>query len=59
MDEKPKIEIRSDGYRVSGPRRTDKSYTVSFEFGEYQQVEVAKLMTIPTDAIMKITIELE
>lgn len=52
-----KIEIGVDSHQVKGPRKTDGAYTISFETGEYEAINVAKLLAIPFDSNLKITVE--
>ena len=43
---KVKITFEADSLKVAEPR-VDGSYTLSFSVGQHQQLEVAKLLTIP------------
>jgi len=38
-------------------RESDNSYKVIFNTGEYSQLEVVKLMALPKDVNLKITVE--
>ena len=40
------IEFTSDKIKITGPKM-DGGYTVTFEVGEYMQLEVVKLLAIP------------
>lgn len=40
-------------------RESDNSYKVQFNCGEYMQVEMVKLMALPKDVNLKITVEVE
>lgn len=40
------ISFTSDKVRINGPK-VDGSYTVTFDVGEYNQEQVAKLLIIP------------
>lgn len=54
---KPKVEIKADSYLVRGPRKSDGAYTFSFETGEYEVMNVAKLLAIPSDVALRVTVE--
>ena len=51
------IEILSDKVRINGPK-IDGSWTVTFETGEQEQINVAKLLAIPQQTNIKLTVEL-
>jgi hypothetical protein len=51
-----KITFQSDKIKFSGPR-VDGNYVVSFETGEYSQVEIAKLMVLPQNENVSVTVE--
>lgn len=55
---KTKLEILVDGFQVYGPKQTDGSYTIKLTTGEYEKLNVAKLLAIPYDSNLKITIEI-
>lgn len=40
------VRLVSDKVRVSGPR-VDGTYTVTFEVGEYEKVNVTRVMLLP------------
>lgn len=52
-----KIELLADNVQVSGPRKTDGSYTIKLETGEYEAINVAKLMALPRDVVLKVVVE--
>jgi len=52
-----KVQIKADSFMIRGPKKTDGSYTFSFETGEYEVMNVAKLMAFPHDSVLKITVE--
>lgn len=49
----------ADSIQISGPRESDGSYRISFRTGEYEQENLAKLMTIPIATMMKVRVEYE
>lgn len=51
-----KIELFADKVSVRGPR-IDGGYTVSFDFGEQEQVHVAQLIAVPQQTVVKVTVE--
>lgn len=53
------VEFESDGVRISGPRRTDGGYTVSFELGEYQSLQAAKLLAFPHKEVLNVSVKLK
>lgn len=52
-----KTQINADKVKVNGPK-VDGSYSITFETGEYEQLNVAKIMTIPQQTPLKITVEI-
>ena len=54
---KPKVVINADAFYVRGPKKTDGSYTFGFETGEYESMNVAKLLAVPHDSVLKVTVE--
>lgn len=59
MPAKPlQIQFGADSLKMSGPLR-DGSYTVTFSTGEYEQLNIAKLLTIPQQVPLRITVEVE
>ena len=51
-----KIQLASDGYKINGPK-VDGNWTVTFNVGEYEVEEIAKLLMLPKDTMLKVTIE--
>lgn len=51
------IEFGADSVRISGPRRTDGAYTVSFETGEYERERIADLLRIPQQTALRVRVE--
>lgn len=49
------ITFLADKIKINGAK-VDGSYTVSFDVGEYEQLQVAKLLTIPQGTVVKVTI---
>lgn len=39
-----KSKLVSDGFRISGPRATDNSFSITFTFGEYMQPAIVKFL---------------
>lgn len=58
MNDKKPIVFQSDKVKVNGAR-VDGSYTITFEVGEYEQLNVAGLLLIPQQKLMKVTVEVE
>jgi len=54
---KPKVIINADSFQVYGPKATDGSYTIKFTTGEYEKLNVAKMLAIPHDSVLKVTVE--
>ena len=52
-----KIELHSDGYKINGPK-VDGNWTISFNTGEYEADKIAKLLVLPKDTMLKVTIEI-
>ena len=52
----PKVELFADKIKISGPR-IDGSWVVSFEMGEDMKMDVAKLLAIPYQTMIKVTVE--
>lgn len=48
------IKLVSDAIKIAGPR-VDGSYTVTLSVGEYQSVDVAKLLAIPQNTAVEWT----
>ena len=53
------VEFKADKTYVSGPKASDGSYTVKFETGEYEQLNVAKLMVVPQRAVMTVNVTID
>ena len=51
------IKFSADKVKVYGPK-LDGSYTVTLEVGEYEKVNVARLLALPTDEVKKIEVKL-
>lgn len=52
------IELTADKLTVYGPK-TDGSLKISFDIGEYNQEQVAKLLMIPQQTIIKVKVEID
>lgn len=55
--EENKVVFGADRVKVYGPKVTDNSYTVTIETGEYAQMDVAKIMMLPKNSMLRVTIE--
>lgn len=53
------VVFMADRYQVRGPRASDGALTVTLETGEYQAEQVAKVLAIPPDTAIRITLEYE
>ena len=51
-----KITFSSSKIRFNGPK-VDGGYVISFEAGEESQVEIAKLMVLPQNENVSVTVE--
>lgn len=51
-----RIEFGADGVKVSGPNK-DGGYTVTFSSGEYMQDQIAELLRIPQQTVLKVIVE--
>lgn len=54
----PKIEFTADAATVT-ERMSDRSYKVTLSTGEYTQQEMAKILLLPKDSVIKVTLEVE
>lgn len=54
-----KITIICDSYKITGPRQSDGSISMTFTTGEYQYQEVSKLLTLNNNSVIKLTVENE
>lgn len=52
------VELLSDKIVVRGPK-VDGGYSVTFEVGSYEQVNVAKLLALPTDTAYKLEVKVD
>lgn len=52
------IEFLSDRITIK-ERESDNSYKVQFNTGEYMQAQIVKLMALPKDVSLKVTVEVE
>ena len=50
------IHFEADSLRVTGSK-VDGSLSLTFSVGAHQQLEVAKLLTIPQQTILNISVE--
>jgi hypothetical protein len=57
MGDDPRIELFADKVKFSGPR-VDGSWVVSFEMGDDMKMNIAKLLAIPDQTMVKVTVEL-
>lgn len=59
-DQKETLEIifKADKMTIYGPK-VDESFTVTFATGEYEQLNIAKLMAISQANIIKVTVSIE
>jgi hypothetical protein len=53
-----KIKFNADRVKISGPR-VDESFLVSFETGEYEKSKLAELFLVPSETMLKVTVETE
>lgn len=52
------LKFIADSFLIRGPRKTDGSYVISFETGEYQQKEIASILaSIPPQTALEVTIK--
>jgi hypothetical protein len=51
------ITFIADKVKITGPK-VDGGYSVTFMVGEYQQLEVAKMVVLPPLTALKVTVEL-
>lgn len=49
------IEFKADKVKLSGPN-VDGGYSITFYTGEYEQLNVAKLMTLPQEVPLKVSV---
>ena len=52
------MEFVADKVKITGPK-ADGGFTVSFDVGEYQQLEVASLLAIPQQTSITVKVEYE
>ena len=52
------ITFIADKVKITGPK-VDGGYSVTLMVGEYQQLEVAKMVVLPALTALKITVEVE
>lgn len=57
-DKKPVITFLADSLNIYGPK-SDGSFRVTFTTGEYEQLNIAKLMAISQATIIKVKVEPE
>ena len=50
------VTLHPDKIKANGPK-VDGSYTLSFDIGEYERLEVAKLIALPPEA--EVTLEVQ
>lgn len=50
------IEFHADGVKVAGPK-IDGSWSVTFNVGEYEQVEVAKLLMLQQHQVLTVRVD--
>ena len=53
----PKIMFMADAIRVNGPRKTDNSFSVTFETGEYEKSKLADLLLLDPGQVLKVSVE--
>ena len=51
------IELIADKVKVIGPK-ADGSYTLSFDMGEYMQLEICKVMVLPPKQNLILTVDI-
>ena len=51
------LEFSADKIKINGPK-VDGGFTVTFETGEQEQINVAKLLAIPQQTSVKVKIEI-
>ena len=52
------IKLNSDKVKINGPK-VDGSYTITFEVGEYEQGNIAKLLMIPQQTLIKLEVSID
>lgn len=52
------IEFKADKLTMYGPK-SDGSFSVKFDTGEYEQLNIAKLMAISQSTIIKVKVEVD
>lgn len=57
-EEQLEIEFKADEITIYGPKK-DGSFVVKFETGEYEQLNVAKLMAISQATIIKVKVSVD
>ena len=55
----PKIMFMADAIRVNGPRKTDNSFSVTFETGVYEKSKLADLLLLDPGQVLKVSVETE
>jgi hypothetical protein len=53
-----KIEFGADKVSISGPS-VDGGFKITFSTGEYEQLKIAELLTIPQQTALRITVEID
>ena len=54
----PVLGFSADKIKISGPK-IDGGYSVSFDVGEFEQPNVAKLFAIPQQTNVKVSVEID
>ena len=54
----PILSFSADKIKVNGPK-IDGGYSVSFDVGEFEQPNVAKLFAIPQQTNVKVSVEID
>lgn len=54
----PILSFSADKIKVNGPK-IDGGYSVTFDVGEFEQSNVAKLFSIPQQTIVKVSIDVD
>lgn len=52
------LVILADSFQVTGPKPSDQTYSIKFTTGEYQVMNVAKMLVFPPNVPLKITVEI-
>lgn len=51
------VVILCDGFRVTGPNRSDGNITISFTTGEYGKEAASEMLKVPQDIVLEVTVK--